>query len=159
MADEFRHTNAGTEFPLADFSKTVYQMRLSDQADIPQEEFLAELQCMERYKMVVRRQAVDGARNAATRWYFRHDKIMEFFIIQTFLKHEERALDHLDDPRFRGIYFLLAMLLPLQAAENLKEELVQHTVKTNDTTVMAPFVDLLNSRKRMAASDISGMPK
>ena len=63
----------------------------------------------------------------------------------------EVALDHLDDPRFRGIYFLLAMLLPLQAAENLKEELVQHTVKTNDTTVMAPFVDLLNSRKRMAA--------
>jgi hypothetical protein len=148
MADEYQRTRVGTEFPLEDFSEAVYQMRLTDQTAIPEDTFTDELRCMEQYKMVVLRHSTDRLGKTTARWYFRHDKIMEFFIVQTFLKDAGRSLEHLADPRFRGVYFLLATLLPYEAAMNLREELLQHSIKTKDQTVLAPFVELLNSRKQ-----------
>ena len=147
MAKEFSRTHSDATFALEKFSEIVYSMRVSDRFDIPADEFNEELLCMERYKMVVSRKTRDAAGKTVFPWYFRHDKIMEFFIVQTFLKHDDRALEHLGESRFRGVYFLLATQLPFEAAMNLREELLQHTAKTRDTTVLAPFVELLNSRK------------
>ena len=146
MACEYKRTHVETGFRLIDFAEAVYQMRLNDRTTIPEEEFVDELKCMERFKMVIRRYSSDATGKTIARWYFRHDKIMDFFVVQTFLKHEDQPPKHLGDSRFRGVYFLLATLLEMKAAERLKEELLQHTVKTNDTTVLRRFVDLLNSR-------------
>ena len=61
--------------------------------------------------------AVGGGDGEAPRtlWNFRHDKILEYFLVQLFLgptpEVEDRILKHLDAPRFRGVYFLLADLL------------------------------------------------
>ncbi|QKQ73023.1 HEAT repeat domain-containing protein [Nostoc sp. TCL240-02] len=140
------------EFPLKKFSDAVYQMRLKDEQALPADEFYQVLQSLsdEKYKMVVSRQWQDEKGEAKREWYFRHDKIIDFFLVQNFLGESEEAknrlIDHMDDPRFRGVYFLLATLLPLDAAKELKEKLVQYAADTKDHTVSDTFVQLLRPR-------------
>ncbi|MDZ7955985.1 HEAT repeat domain-containing protein, partial [Nostoc sp. DedQUE09] len=140
------------EFPLKKFSDAVYQMRLKDEQALPADEFYQVLQSLEddKYKMVVSRQWQDEKGEAKREWYFRHDKIMDFFLVQNFLGESEEAknrlIDHMNDPRFRGVYFLLATLLPLDAATELKEKLVQYAADTKDHTVSDTFVQLLRPR-------------
>ena len=136
------------EFPLPAFAQQVYNMRLHDQTAIPEAEFFEELQCMERHKMVTRRQGIDNEGNPTKEWNFRHDKVMEFFIVQTFLgKENDRPQQHMSDPRFRGVYFLLAKLMPIKDALALREELINYAADTRDHTVSDDFVQLLRSRK------------
>ncbi|NEO32865.1 MAG: hypothetical protein F6K36_21065 [Symploca sp. SIO3C6] len=102
-------------FPLSKFAETVYQMRLNDQITIPEEPWREELQCMERHKMVLTRQFRDASGKSYREWYFRHDKIQEFFIVQTFLKedNQQRQQQHLQDPRFRGVYLTVGNFIKL----------------------------------------------
>ncbi|KAM3100379.1 hypothetical protein ACKFKG_01330 [Phormidesmis sp. 146-35] len=149
-ADYQQHWNQ--DFPLKKFSEAVYQLRLNDEKALPADEFYQELVSMEdeKYKMVVSRQWRDAKGEAQHEWYFRHDKIMEFFIVQTFLgdspQAQNRLLDHMSDPRFRGVYFLLATLLPLTDAQDLRERLIQYAADTKDHTVSDTFVQLLRTR-------------
>ena len=139
------------DFPLKKFSQRVYQQRINDESAILADEFDQEVFSMEdqKYKMVVSRQWKNKDGETKKEWYFRHDKIMEFFIVQNFLgdstEAKERQIKHMDDPRFRGVYFLLAKLLPLEAQE-LRENLIQYAVDTKDHTVMDTYVQLLRSR-------------
>ncbi|MDJ0616132.1 MAG: HEAT repeat domain-containing protein [Calothrix sp. MO_192.B10] len=139
------------EFPLKTFSQAVYQMRLNDESALPAEEFYQELESMEdeKYKMVVSCQWKENG-DDKKEWFFRHDKIMDFFLVQNFLgdgtEAEKRLIDHMGDPRFRGVYFLLAILLPLDAARELREKLIQYAADTKDHTVSDTFVQLLRPR-------------
>ncbi|MBD2211506.1 HEAT repeat domain-containing protein [Nostoc linckia FACHB-104] len=140
------------EFPLKKFSQAVYDMRLNDEQALPGDEFYQVLQSLEdeKYKMVVSRQWQNEEGAAKKEWYFRHDKIMEFFLVQNFLgeneEAEKRLIDHMGDPRFRGVYFLLATLLPLDAAKELREKIIQYAADTKDHTVSDTFVQLLRPR-------------
>lgn len=140
-------------FPLLPFSEAVYQLRLTDKRALPAEEFYNELICMEdeKFRMVISRQWQDAKSEAQKEWYFRHDKIAEFFIVQTFLGNTDEAKTrlqtHIGDPRFRGVYFLLATLLPLDAAQQLREDLINYAADTKDHTVSDTFVQLVRSRK------------
>lgn len=151
MAEEYQQ-NWQQDFPLKKFSEAVYQMRINDKKALPADEFSQELLSMEdeKYKMVVSRQWQDDSGEAKKEWHFRHDKILEFFLVPNFLgksnSAEERLIDHMGDPRFRGVYFLLATLLPLDAAKELRENLIQYAVDTKDHTLSDPFVQLLRSR-------------
>jgi hypothetical protein len=151
MAEEFL-TEWEYEFPLKKFSDAVYQMRLNDEKALPAEVFYQELQSLEdeKYKMAVSRQWQDTEGKAKKEWYFRHDKIMDFFLVQNFLgetaETEARLIDHMGDPRFRGVYFLLATLLPLDDAKQLREKLIQYAADTKDHTVSDTFVQLLRTR-------------
>jgi hypothetical protein len=151
MAAEFL-TEWKYEFPLKKFSEAVYQMRLNDDKALPAEQFYQELQSLEdeKYKMVVSRQWKDEKGEAKKEWYFRHDKIMDFFLVQNFVgksdETEARLIDHMGDPRFRGVYFLLATLLPLDDAKQLREQLIQYAADTKDHTVSDTFVQLLRTR-------------
>ncbi|MCY7324023.1 MAG: HEAT repeat domain-containing protein [Phormidesmis sp. CAN_BIN36] len=147
MTEEYQEKHLGREFPLDIFSEAVYQMRLKDETTLPEEQFLEELLGMERHKMVVSRQSKDSAGKPAKEWYFRHDKIAEFFIVQTFLEHPERQEQHLGDPRFRGVYFMLVNFLKLEDAIALREMLIQYAADTKDHTVSDTFVQLLRSRR------------
>jgi hypothetical protein len=141
------------DFPLDAFSEAVYQLRLTDQPALPAKEFYNELICMEdeKFRMVISRQWQDLKGEACKEWYFRHDKIAEFFIVQTFLGDSDAATTrlqtHIGDPRFRGVYFLLATLLPLDAAQQLREDLIDYAADTKDHTVSDTFVQLVRSRK------------
>jgi HEAT repeat protein len=151
MAEEFLH-EWGYQFPLKKFSEAVYEMRLNDQKALPAEQFYQELQSLEneKYKMVVSRQWQDTEGKPKKEWHFRHDKIMDFFLVQNFLGESDEAdarlIDHMGDPRFRGVYFLLATLLPLDDAGQLREKLIQYAADTKDHTVSDTFVQLLRTR-------------
>ncbi|MEH2236071.1 MAG: PBS lyase, partial [Nostoc sp.] len=140
------------EFPLKKFSAAVYQMRLEDKQALPADEFHQVVMSLEdeKYKMVVSRQWQGEKGEAKKEWYFRHDKIMDFFLVQNFLGQTDAAKGLLvgrrGDPRFRGVYFLLATLLPLDAAKELREELIQYAADTKDNTVSNTFVQLLRTR-------------
>ncbi|MEI2577866.1 ATP-binding protein [Scytonema sp. PRP1] len=140
------------EFPLKKFSQAVYQMRLNDESAIPADEFRQELISMEdeKYKMVVSRQWEDAEGEPHKSWYFRHDKIMEFFLVQNFLGEseeiQERVNQHIDEPRFRGVYLLLATLLPLDTALELRERLIEYAANTKDHTLSDKYVQLLKLR-------------
>ena len=135
-------------FPLAKFSETAYEMRLKDESAIPTE-WHKELKCLERYKMVISRQFTDIHSKTKQEWYFRHDKIQEFFIVQTFLGEvgDNRLLDYMGDPRFRGVYFLLATMMPVNEARELRETLIQYAADTRDHTVSDTFIQLFRTRQ------------
>lgn len=149
MKADYERLYPSKTFPLKAFAETVYQMRLNDQSEIPPNDWIEELQCMERHKMVLSRQITNIESKTKTEWYFRHDKIQDFFIVQTFLEKENevRLVYHISDPRFRGVYFLLASMMPMDAAKNLREELIQYAAETKDHTVSDTFIQLLRSRK------------
>lgn len=146
MAEDYERVHG--EFPLSEFSERVYAMKLEDKPSLPAQDCIEEIQCMWRHKMVVRHLSSNEQQNPTDDWRFRHDKIMEFFVVQTFLGvNNERPVLHLGDPRFRGVYFLLAMLMPLKDAEALREHLIDYAVDTKDHTVSDTFIQLLRSRK------------
>ncbi|MBD2438111.1 HEAT repeat domain-containing protein [Nostoc sp. FACHB-110] len=140
------------EFPLKKFSAAVYEMRMQDKQALPADEFYQVVKSLEdeKYKMVVSRQWQDEKGEPKKEWYFRHDKIMDFFLVQNFLGNSDEAegllVDRMGDPRFRGVYFLLATLLPLDAAKELREKLIQYAADTKDNTVSNTFVQLLRTR-------------
>jgi hypothetical protein len=148
MANDYRRFNVGREFPLDTFSERIYEIRLKDDEGLPQEEFPKEIQCMEQHKMVVVRQSLDKKDQPKKEYFFRHDKIADFFIVQTFLgKDNDRPEKHLADPRFRGVYLQLAVLLPLQDAEALQKSFIYYAADSKDHMVSDSFIKLLHSRK------------
>ncbi len=148
MALAYERVYLGQWFPLESFSEAVYQMRLTRETALPSEAFLKELEVMEGCKMVVSRQHQDDHGGVLRAWYFRHDKIMDYFIVQTFLgEGNERPVEHLGDSRFRGVYLLLALLMPVAAAAMLREQLIDYAADTKDHTVSDRFIRLLSSRK------------
>ncbi|NMG07905.1 HEAT repeat domain-containing protein [Brasilonema sp. UFV-L1] len=151
MAAEYQR-EWNQEFPLKKFSEAVYEMRLNEQQALPADEFYQALISLEdeKYKMVVSRQWLDDKGEAKKEWYFRHDKIMDFFLLQNFLgkgeEVEKRLIDHMTKPHFHGVYYLLATLLELDAAKELRERLIQYAANIKDHAVSDTFVQLLRAR-------------
>ncbi len=153
MADDYKRANVSQEFPLKAFSEHCYDLRLKDEVAISEERFWKELPCMERHKLVVRRESVGPGGVPKTEWLFRHDKIIEFFIAQTFLVPDsDRPQKHIGDPRFSGVYYLLATLLPIDQAAVLRERLIDYAAESKDHTVSDNFVQILRLRKGDGAS-------
>jgi hypothetical protein len=59
----------------------------------------------------------------------------------------DRPQQHMGDARFRGVFLLLATLLPPDAATALRERLVDYAADSKDHTVSDTFVQLLRGRK------------
>jgi HEAT repeat protein len=154
MAAEYQHL-WNQEFPLRSFSEAIYQLWLADKRALPATEFFNELCCMadEKFRMVVSRQWKDAEGKAKQEWYFRHEKIAEFFTAQTFLgegdEAKKRLYDHMGDSRFRGVYFLLATLMPEAAAKQLREDLIHYAAETKDHNISDDFVLLFDSRRSL----------
>jgi hypothetical protein len=143
MKEDFARTH-NREFPLRDFSEEVYRMRLADRRELTPGPFGAALGAMERFKMVLRREEKSGE----PVWLFRHDRVMDFFLVHAFLGADNaRPEAHLADPRFRGVYLMLAILLPYDEALCLRELLILHAASSKDHTVSDSFVQLLHSRR------------
>lgn len=104
------------EFPLKKFSAAVYEMRLEDKQALPADEFhqVAMSLSDEKYKMVVSRQWEGEKGEAKKEWYFRHDKIMDFFLVQNFLGETDAAegllVDRIICNFCRGLYPLLGRM-------------------------------------------------
>lgn len=146
FSEDYKRINFNQEFPLALFSEYVYKMRLENINSIPEGKWNAELECMARHKMTILRQTRLDNKNIKT-WHFRHDKIIDFFIVKTFLGiGNQRPCEHMGDPRFRGVYLMLALLLPVNEAKSLREMLINYAADSKDHTVSDSFIKLLRSR-------------
>ena len=144
MAIDYSRLNQGREFPLREFSNRVYEMRCSDEDEFDLSEFEDELNFMSDHRMVVARQHTGGA---ISTWRFRHEKIMDYFIVHAFLGRDNRLPEkHLSDMRFSGVYFLLALLMPLSEAAELRERLIFYAADTKDHFISDRFVQNLRSR-------------
>lgn len=153
MAVEYRRTHVGKPFPLKKFAGAVYQMRLNDQVELPVQDFYEEIIAMESFKMVLRRNREDAEGKPVKTWQFRHDKIMDYFIVQAFLAENNPHPEHIPDPRFRGVYFLLADLLPLDEARKLREDLIRYAADSKDHQVSDTFVQMLFAREQREAPE------
>jgi hypothetical protein len=129
-------------FPLAGFSEKIYALRLRDESRIPYSAYHDEIDCMQKFRMVICRVLEGGAKE----WFFRHDKIKDFFILQTFLKTEDRQEKYIPDSRFRGVYFMLATSLPLEDAQKLERKIINYAVDNNDYSLCNEFIKLLRDR-------------
>ena len=148
MAKDFKQETGNREFPLVAFSEAVFDMRINDESEIPSDDFEDELKCLLEHKLVLHRQRQTKERNAKDIYTFRHDKIMDYFIVQTFLgKENERLLDYVDDPRFKGVYLLLALLMPEEEAQNLRERLIVYAADSGDHSVSDDFIKLFKGRE------------
>jgi HEAT repeat protein len=145
MAEDYMLTHY-SPFPLEQFAENCFDMRLNDFEKINEEHFANEIACLDRHKMVVvKYKEANG--NVLKDWKFRHDKIMDYFVAQTFLGDKNsRQVEYLDDARFRGVYFLLGDLLPIEQAEILRESLIQYAAKERDHSVSDDFISILNAR-------------
>ena len=113
------------------------------------QDFPEELACLERFKMVIGRQVRTREEEAATRYHFRHDKIMEFFIAQTFLGEDNpRVSQHLGDLAFMGVYLLLADLMDMDDAKRLREQIILDAAEKNDNFISNRFILQLRSREK-----------
>ena len=149
MADDYERRIPGhVSFPLMDLANHVYNLRIEDRFVFFGDEFVEELAAMARHKMVVPYFQLISGSSSRPHWMFRHDKIMDFFLVQAFLgKTNDRPGKHFGDPRFRGTYLQMANLLPLDEAESLERQLVDYAADTKDHSVSDDFIQLLRSRR------------
>ena len=136
---------------MKEFSRAVLDMRLKDESVIPSE-FDDALEYLHKQKMVIRRQETPADGEESYVYTFRHDKIMELFIVQTFLHASgEQPMEYMDDPRFKGVYLMLALLLPQDEADVLREAIIDYSAENDDYSVSNDFIKLLKARKERDA--------
>lgn len=144
MAADYSRLNNGHGFPLNAFSERTFELRLADRNHFDAHEFQPELLRMFEYRMVVSRP--DGA-TGKTVYEFRHDKIMDYFLYQSFvISQKNRQAEYLHDSRFRGVYLLLATNLPYQDALALREALINRAVETRDHSLSDEFIQAIRAR-------------
>ncbi len=148
MEKTYKKHNLSRPFPLNEFSLLTYEMKLNNLYILPYDEFLNEIDSMEQFKMVLRRIIIDSRGNKKKLMYFRHEKFMDFFIVKHFLNNKELPSKHINDYRFRGVYFMLANLMPEDESKILREELIQYAAKTKDHNISDDFIKLLNMKKK-----------
>lgn len=148
MAEDYQRIYLERSFPLIAFSEMAYQLRLQSKTQIPETDFTEELLCLARHKMVVSRKKSGDNNDFAIQWFFRHEKIADYFVAQAFFQAtDERQTQHLADSRFRGVYLLLASLLPEPQKMALREQLIQYAAKNNDHILSDAFIQRVSSPK------------
>jgi hypothetical protein len=148
MEIRYRQIHAANEFPLRRFVESVYQAQLKDEPALDATAFFDEIQAMVQFKMALERHGQDSAGAPTRQWIFRHDKTRDFFLMHAFLAdQEDRVLRHLDDPRFRGVYIMLASALPLEEARALKDAIVDHAADSKDHHLSDAVVQVLKTRR------------
>ena len=149
---DFRDTHPGQPFPLRQFSESIYERLLRDEVTLDSTLFFEPIQALLAHKMVLTQNDVDAEGKPVRKWVFRHDKIRDFFLVQAFESvQDERILKHMDDPRFRGVYLMLASQLPLAQASELRDALVDHAAETKDHHLSDAVVELLKNRRTATA--------
>ena len=149
MSEDYTDRTVGDlQFPLAEFSEYVYHKRASDELVFSPDESQNEIHHLARHKMMVPYHDRKGKSKVERGWVFRHEKIMDFFLVQAFLgSGNKRPATHLGDYRFRGTYFQLANLLPIEQAEALEKQLIYYAADSKDHSISDDFIQLIRNRK------------
>lgn len=129
----------GRDFRLQPFAERVYAWRKSGEPEIPAAGFEPEMAALvEDRLMLARRERMRGEQGEGEirRWFFRHDKIMDFFLLPAFIQDRARRQEHDQDEPFWGVYELLATGLPEDEEERLHLYLVERAADTGRNELM-----------------------
>jgi hypothetical protein len=135
MADEFRLEH-GREFSSARFAERVYEWQTSKEPYISLEGFEVEAAGLSKHRLMIEQpikiKRADGE-DVQNRWFFRHERIMEFFLLPALLerKHRDRRFVHFEDDRFWGVYELMAERLPEKEESELYTSINQWAADKN----------------------------
>jgi hypothetical protein len=126
----------GREFRLKPFSERVYEWRRSGEPDIKTDDFAPEVAALAGDRLMIQRAEVfkkAKGQEEINRWFFRHDKIMEFFLLPAFMDRGQgaRRREHATEERFWGVYELLASRLPDSEEADLNQFLIDQAADTN----------------------------
>ncbi len=148
MAEDYCRIHAGKTFPIDEFSERIYQMCIDNDINLPKNYYPDEIRCMQHknFKMTIIYQSINKDGSSTKEWRFRHEKIKEYFILHTFLNNKKRQYKHLNDPRFRGVYFMLATRLPEDDAKKLIDLLFIKASQTKNHGIADRFIQLFFSR-------------
>jgi hypothetical protein len=144
--DDYKKKHADTSFPIEQFSSFVYRMKMDNRSYILDSGFDEELYTLEKYKMTLKRHRIIENGNSKTVWYFRHEKIMDYYIVHYFMKNSELRSKHLKDQRFRGVYCMLAFSLPMNEAKQLREEFIDYSIQYRDHSLSDDYIRYLKLR-------------
>ncbi len=143
MAEGYARQHHDRAFPLARFAEHAYWTRYHDKTMLYWEEFADELHCMKQYHIVQSYESADQHGTPGRQWIFRHEKIMDFFVAQTFLGKENSRLDkHFRDTRFRGVYQLLPALISPENTQYMCQKLVLYASDARDPYTSEMFLDI-----------------
>lgn len=145
MAQHFKEER-GRSFPLNTFSERVYEWRSSGEPYINPEGFEDEVAALAENRLMIRRTEVLARQSGETtvnRWFFRHDKVMEFFVLPAFMgdrKSARRYEDHVQEYEpFIGVYELLAVRLPDEEEKSFRERLIERTAETSSSELLIRY--------------------
>lgn len=144
------------DFPRVAFAERVYDWRISGAAYIDIQGFEREARCLVGRQLMrerTERLAQENGNRDETRWQFRHDKVMDFFLVPAFRgEHAARRYQECGDPRFSGVHDLLAEMLPWEEADELRQFLVERGAETADNTLMNRYTRLFRAREKRPES-------
>jgi hypothetical protein len=153
MAKQFEDEQNGSPFPLISFSERVYEWKDSGKPYISVDSFEVEFQSLVRHKLVIEREEKlkkEKGEEEVRRWFFRHDKITDFFLVPAFCGvHADRRSEKVMDERFGGVYGLLAVRLPLKEAKALQNYLVDWAAQTNNNGLLNRYTRAMKRRRDM----------
>jgi hypothetical protein len=109
-----------------------------------------EFQSLVKHKLLIQReeQLKKGkGEEVVRRWFFRHDKITDFFLVPAFQgDHCNRRFQQVKEERFGGVYELLAVRLPLYEARELHKYLVDWAAKTENNALLNRYTRAMKRR-------------
>jgi hypothetical protein len=157
-ADQYTMENQGAEFPLSAFSEYVYQLRCKATGDerelivLRDQHFAAECDALADYRLLLRTEEPNEEGKIGPAWRFRHDKVLDFFLYTAVTGRNamrERVSVHVGDPRFAGVYLLLALRAPLDVAKDMRDRLNDHAAETRDHALADEVWGIVRQRLEM----------
>ncbi len=161
LAKELYERRHKRDFPEARFTALAYERRLADRNDIEEDECHDEVGPLTEYRLLRRWEDLREGKPHAE-WRFRHDRVMNFFLYCHFEQRagtlaanerlsriEEMLETHEGDPRFRGVYLLIAQNAPPDLANWVRELVLDRAVARQDHSLLDAFVRLYAARKSM----------
>lgn len=136
-------------FPLTEVAAAAYEARLNNSRQIAREFSSQILMIMTEEKIL----SID--RTSEPVRYFRHDRIQDFFISCHFELLDRNALaEHFVDPRFAGVFVLLAGRLEESEAHAILLKLTLSAAEHREHRVVDAFVQRLSELGRLSAGHL-----
>jgi hypothetical protein len=156
LAEQAYRRVENRDFPRDAFAERVFAWRKSGEPYINIQGFEREARCLvgrQLMREITERLAQENGSRDETRWQFRHDKVMDFFLVPAFRgEHASRRYQECAEARFSGVYDLLAEMLPLEDADELRQFLVERGAETADNTLMNHYTRLFRAREKRPES-------
>ncbi|MBA4211636.1 MAG: hypothetical protein C0449_00995 [Polaromonas sp.] len=145
-------------FPYKRFAEQVYAWRASGFPYFPSDGFTTEVAALVRQKLMVEREVAEKTSESVKtvrRWWFRHDKFMEYCLLDAFLNdHAERRKQHWRDEAFFGVYDLLALHLTDEEDQDLVAFLSEQAADHKRNDLLNRYTIARRVRRAMIPTDI-----